>query len=133
MRSPAVPAHKTNRNMKQMRTSVIAFFASVALLASAILSRAADDPAEVERLRDDVRTLAADDFDGRGVGTAGLEKAAEYVRSAFTAAGLDVTVAGGDPYQEFTVNTGAELTEPNTLAFVGPEGKRIDLTYDKDF
>lgn len=110
-----------------------AILALVAVAAVATFTVAADNSAEVERLRDDVRTLAADDFDGRGVGTAGLEKAAEYVRNAFTAAGLDVTVAGGDPYQEFEINTGAELTEPNTLTFNGPDGKSVPLKYDADF
>ncbi|MFO1092427.1 MAG: M20/M25/M40 family metallo-hydrolase [Planctomycetaceae bacterium] len=122
-----------------MRTTLHAYRRFAAILSLAVITaaatrtRAADNDAEVERLRGDVRTLAADDFDGRGVGTAGLEKAAEYVRSAFTAAGLDVTVAGGDPYQEFEINTGAELTEPNTLTFNGPEGNSVPLKYDTDF
>jgi hypothetical protein len=105
----------------------------IAWAALATQAIGADTSAEVERLRTDVRTLADDSFEGRGVGTAGLEKAADYVRDAFTAAGLDVTVAGGDPYQEFEITTGAELTEPNTLSFSGADGQAITLTYDADF
>lgn len=116
-----------------LRRLVAATCALTALFVAATPGRAADDSAEVERLRTDVRTLAADDFDGRGVGTAGLEKAAAYVSRAFTEAGLDVTVAGGDPFQEFEITTGAELTEPNTLAFTGPDGQTVALTYDADF
>lgn len=109
--------------------------AALALLLSPVLGadNSSDGAAEIERLRTDVRTLAADDFDGRGVGTAGLEKAADYVRDAFVAAGLDVTVAGGDPFQEFEITTGSELTEPNTLTFAGPDGTSVPLTYDTDF
>lgn len=43
----------------------------------------------------DVKFLASDELEGRGVGTEGLDKAAEYIRDAFAAAGLDVTVEGG--------------------------------------
>lgn len=97
------------------------------------LCRAADTSAVAERLLNDVRTLAADDFDGRGIGTAGLDKAAEYVRNAFEEAGLNVTVAGGNAFQDFSVTTGARLTEPNTLRLVGPRGESLELQYDVDF
>ncbi len=94
---------------------------------------AGDAAAVVDRLRECVKTLAADEFEGRGVGTEGLDKAAEYVRQAFADAGLDVTVAGGDPYQEFEITTGAKLTEPNALSLIGADGQAIELTYDTDF
>ena len=94
---------------------------------------AEDEAALTERLKECVRTLAADEFEGRGVGTQGLDLAAEYVSRAFADAGLEVTVAGGDPYQEFEVTTGARLTEPNRLSLLGPGGQTIDLAYDTDF
>jgi hypothetical protein len=111
-----------------------AFVAAVA--ASCILAAAihAESPVLVEgRLREDLKTLSSDDFEGRGVGTQGLELAADHVRRAFEAAGLNVTVAGGDPFQEFDVTTGAKLLEPNTLAVTGPDGQKLDLVYDQDF
>lgn len=94
---------------------------------------AEDEAAVAERLKECVRTLAADEFEGRGVGTQGLDLAAEYVSQAFADAGLEVTVAGGDPYQEFEVTTGARLTEPNRLSLLGPDGQEIELAYDTDF
>lgn len=93
----------------------------------------ADDDEVAARLQECVKTLSADEFEGRGVGTNGLEKAAEYVRSAFADAGLDVTNAGGDPFQEFEITTGSRLTGPNTLTLVGPEGAPLELVYDTDF
>src|SRR5262245_12562949 len=79
--------------------------------ASLRVAAVADEKSAVEeRLLQDVKTLADDGFEGRGVGTDGLNKAAEYVSHAFTAAGLETTAAGGDPYQEFEITTGAELT-----------------------
>jgi hypothetical protein len=103
------------------------------LLAAAGGARGAT-PAEVEdRLLDAVRTLAADEFEGRGIGTAGLGKAQQYLREQFTAAGLDVAAAGGDPFQEFDVIDGAVLQSPNTLEFRGPNGESVPLELGKDF
>ncbi|MEW4530256.1 M28 family peptidase [Maioricimonas sp. JC845] len=85
------------------------------------------------RLLGDVKFLASDELEGRGVGTEGLDKAAEYIRDAFAAAGLDVTVEGGDAYQEFEVIDGAKLTEPNVLTLNGPDGESITLELGKDF
>ncbi len=94
----------------------------------------AEPPAgESQRLLDELKYLASDELEGRGVGMAGLDKAADFVANAFREAGLQVTVDNGDAFQEFEVTRGAELTSPNTLAFIGPDGKQIELTYDQDF
>jgi hypothetical protein len=104
------------------------------VLAWPALISAADNDADVAtRLQECVKTLAADEFEGRGVGTKGLEKAAEYVRNAFADAGLEMTSAGGDPFQEFEVTTGAKLTGPNSLSLFGPDGQPVELGYDADF
>ncbi|MEZ5942756.1 MAG: M28 family peptidase [Planctomycetaceae bacterium] len=106
------------------------------LLACAVLASplAAEELSPgAQRLLNDVKYLASDELEGRGVGTEGLEKAAAYVADVFQRAGLDVTRAGGDPFQEFEVTDGAQLTEPNLLSFIGPDGKQIDLALDADF
>ncbi len=90
-------------------------------------------PEVVTRLTSDLKYLASDELEGRGVGTNGLNVAADYVAKAFKDAGLNVTKAGGDPFQEFTMTTGAKLGPTNTLKLVGPEGKTIELAIDKDF
>lgn len=108
--------------------------AALALALAASLPAPADEKSAVaERLLHDVKTLADDAFEGRGVGTAGLEMAADHIAEVFSAAGLLVNVHGGDPFQEFEVTTGAELTSPNTLAFSGPNGAVVELKYDADF
>lgn len=89
---------------------------------------------EVEtRLLDAVRILASDEFEGRGVGTAGLVKAQHYLGEQFAALGLNTTIAGGDPFQTFEVIDGAELQSPNSLELRGPAGERIALEMGKDF
>jgi hypothetical protein len=55
-----------------------------------------------------VRTLASDEMEGRGVGTKGLDKAADYIATQFQAAGL--SPAGTDGFmQPFEVIVGSTL------------------------
>jgi Tol biopolymer transport system component len=61
-----------------------------------------------------IRTLAADDMDGRGLGTAGLAKAADYVERQLRAAKLEP--AFGKSYrQKFPVKTGVALGPKNHI------------------
>jgi hypothetical protein len=85
------------------------------------------------RLINDVKYLASDELQGRGVGTQGLDKAAEYVRREFQKAGLNMKAVGGDAFHKFAMVTGAKLGEPNRLAFVAADGKTVSLKYDTDF
>lgn len=86
-----------------------------------------------ERLLEGVKYLASDELEGRGVGTKGLDLAAEYVRQEFERAGLDVTRVNGGAFQTFEMTVGSELAESNTLQFAGPEGKTFELQLDSDF
>ncbi|MCA9023651.1 MAG: M20/M25/M40 family metallo-hydrolase [Planctomycetaceae bacterium] len=93
----------------------------------------AEQPSEAaERMVSQLKLLASDEFEGRGVGTEGLNRAAKVVRDAFTDAGLDVSVVDGGAFQEFEVVTGSELESPNELAFIAPDGTRTSLAYDTD-
>ncbi len=117
-----------------MRRTFLGFSFSFALaIAFVSFSRAEVAPEVKTRLTEDLKYLASDELEGRGVGTNGLNMAAEYVSKAFRDAGLDVSKAGGDPYQEFSMTTGAKVGTPNSLKLVGPEGKTIELAIDKDF
>lgn len=89
--------------------------------------------ASEQRLLDGVRYLASDELEGRGVGTNGLNLAADYVREEFKKAGLDVSRVEKDAFQKFTMVTGSELTSPNTLKFELAEGKTITLKQGVDF
>ncbi len=65
------------------------------LIAAALLGVAASpqvgfaQSANVSRIQRDIDYLAADAREGRGVGTAGLDSAAQFVAAAFAAAGLE--------------------------------------------
>ncbi len=71
-----------------------------------------DAPLDAERMMDLIETLASDNYEGRGVGTAGLGKAADTIAASFEAIGL---APGGDRgyFQDFPMK--------------GPEGEPVSV------
>jgi Peptidase family M28/PDZ domain len=61
------------------------------------------------RILTDVQFLAADNQEGRGVGTAGLQRAGAYIRDGFARAGLRVS------FQDFAIPTDAPAVLHTTL------------------
>lgn len=85
------------------------------------------------RLLEEIKYLASDELEGRGIGTEGLDKAALYMRREFQAAGLDVSRVHGGAFQTFSMSAQAKLASPNSIRFVGPDGKPVDFKQDIDF
>lgn len=114
---------------------LLALTVLTALLAASRLStRAADlTGTPANRLLTDIKYLSDDKLEGRGVGTAGLDLAAKFVRDEFEKAGLNVTAVDGDAFQKFTMVTGSELLEKNTLTFSGPDDQQITFEMGTDF
>ncbi len=98
--------------------------------------RAAPAPAgraEAEaRLRRDITFLASDECEGRGPGTRGIDKAADYIAAQFRKAGLKPAGADGSYFQPFTINANV-LDEPARLALTGPLGQAIALRQGVQF
>lgn len=67
----------------------------------------------VSEIQDDIGYLASDSLKGRKSGEAGDKLAAEYVRSKFETAGLDLLYEDG--FQYFNLVADAELAEGNTF------------------
>ncbi len=90
-----------------------------------------------ERLKAAVTYLASDELEGRGVGTEGLNRAADYLAQQFAQLGLNTSLYDGTPFQPFEIVTGAELGETQRLAWVppaaSPDAKSVELSFDKDF
>ncbi len=63
-----------------------------------------------KRMMDVIETLASDDYEGRGIGTTGLSKAANYIAARFEAAGL---------------KPGGEFGYFQTFSVDGPDGKPV--------
>jgi len=111
------------------------------LISSLASGAAAEDASAIEgRLKATAAYLADDAREGRGVGTQGLEQAAEFLAEQFRAAGLKTDLVDGTPFQPLEVTLAAERGRPeeNRLVLVGPpdaQGKpqRLELTLDQDF
>src|SRR5262245_23412773 len=117
--SPQTPP----KNRRHMHNRLRAIVASLALFLVFTRPVTADHTAESEsRLREAVTYLASDALEGRGVGTAGLDKAADYIASQFSQLSLRTNLFSGTPFQEFEIPLASELgtADQNRLAFVGP-------------
>ncbi len=108
-------------------------FGAALWVAMTALVRAEELKDAEQRLLKDVSVLASDEFEGRGIGTEGINKAAAYIEGIFREAGLNVTVDKGDAFQEFEVSNGAKLEEGNSLEIVDAAGVKQTLEMDKTF
>jgi aminopeptidase N len=72
------------------------------------------------RMEKDIQALADDKMQGRGIGTAGLDAAAEYIAGQFREAGLEPAGDNGSYFQSFKVTgeDGKDLTVRNVLAVI---------------
>lgn len=80
-----------------------------------------------EKLLRDVEVLAADDMQGRGIGTAGGAKAREYVVKRFKEVGLESFVGSYLQPFEFTFRNGAKANGVNVIGYI--QGKKIKDKY----
>jgi hypothetical protein len=103
--------------MDPMRGFLRAAFAA-AVLATAV--GAATPPIEPQALLGHIRFLASDDLEGRGNGSAGLERAADYIAAQFKAAGLRPGGTADDWFQPFPLTAGLTIAPGNALVIRGP-------------
>lgn len=131
-----------SRSLRPASRPLVAVVASLSLvLASLAVVLAAENVAETEaRLRESVNYLASDELEGRGVGTEGLNKAADYLAAEFAKLGLKTDLFDGTPFQKFQINVTVEMgpSEQNHLALVGPAGEggqsqRIEIKLGEAF
>jgi hypothetical protein len=104
------------------------------LVGASILSslHAGDDPVEA-RMRRDTTLLASDECEGRGVGTRGINLAADAIAEEFRKAGLKSAGTNGSFFQPFTIPGPSQLDGPNSLVLRGPNEKRLELAAGTDF
>jgi hypothetical protein len=77
-----------------------------------------------------VNYLASEECEGRGPGSAGIEKAAGYIAEQFASVGLAPAGDEGTYFQEFQVTLGKKATDKTALKLL-PEGP--DFTAHEDF
>src|SRR5262245_38215649 len=93
---------------------------------------AGDDPA-VARMRRDITFLASPECEGRGPGTKGIDRAADYIVDQFKKAGLKPGGVNSTYLQPFTVSGATEVGQPGQLVLHGPLGQQIELKLGTDF
>lgn len=113
---------------------LIAILGSFAVLVAAVALPLRGEilPETKVRLLNEIKYLASDELEGRGVGTNGLNVAADFIKRQFAEAGLAVDRVNGGAFQTFDVVTGSKLVEPNNLQLTGPDGTTIDLKIGVD-
>jgi hypothetical protein len=82
-----------------------------------------------ERYLEHVKYLASDELAGRGNGTEGLERAAEYIAKQLERAGLSPGGENGSWFQPFQIVTGLDVRDGNrlTLGRPGAPAARFEL------
>jgi hypothetical protein len=94
---------------------------------------ALDRTSVIARLQSDLTFLASDACEGRGPGTAGIDKAADYIAAAFKAAGLKGGMPNGSYFQPFVIKGNPEIGQPNSLSVRLPSGGVTAQTLGSDF
>lgn len=118
--------------MKNRFLKITALLLSVLLVSGSL--RAANKLDAVTRVGNDVRYLSSDKLEGRGPGTDGLRKAAEYIRDEFTRLGLKSGTKDGSYMQPFDLVIDTKVVESQTnLVLTGPDGQEITLELGKDY
>ena len=82
------------------------------------------DPAVIDDAQKTVTYLASDELEGRGVGTKGLDLAADYVAKRYAALGLQPLPGQKDYFQRFDYTTSITIGDQTALAL---NGKSIEL------
>jgi hypothetical protein len=118
------------RKVGLFRIAVVLFGLAVLLPAR---GRADDAAGSQTRLLQDLKYLTSDECEGRGVGTKGINLAADYIARGFSQAGLKPAGDNGTYFQNFLVSGGARIEKPATLVFTDSLGLTIPLKTDEQF
>lgn len=94
-------------------------FSTLALFLFAASAVFADEPAK--RMEADVRVLASEEMEGRGLGTKGIDKAASWIEARVRQLGLQPAF-GKSFRQKFDVKTGVALEDGNQISVTATGG-----------
>ncbi len=103
--------------------------------ASSATDTESDRKAAQERMAADVRFLSADEMRGRGPGTGGLDRAADFIAHRWQELALDTQLFDGSPFQVFTIPGSVAASKPdrNRLRWTFDGNEAVDLKLDQDF
>src|SRR5437899_2474996 len=103
-----------------------------ALVVLARVSAGESNQESEARMRKDIDFLASPQCEGRGVNTAGINLAAQYIANEFQKAGLKPAEADGTYFQPFTMPA-SKLKAAPILVLHGPQGQEIQLKVGRHF
>jgi hypothetical protein len=117
-----------NRFIRNLGSTLTLFAAAVVvtmpLLADETDSKTSDETDAYKRIDYDIKFLASDDLEGRGVETKGIKVAADYIANEYKKAGLKPGAKDGTYLQEFPVAIReTQDVKKSTLVLTGPDGK----------
>ncbi|MAT15083.1 MAG: aminopeptidase [Planctomyces sp.] len=109
------------------------FLFSLSLLFTQVAPAVANEAA-VARIANDVRYLSSDELEGRGIGTEGIEKAAEYIRDEFKKLGIQGAAEDGSYFQQLQIPESVYADPEKTKLVIGlPNGESKPLELGKDY
>ncbi len=100
--------------------------------ASGLLAQSSSPEITADELKTHIKYLASDELEGRGSGTPGNTKAAQYLVEQFRAYGLQPAGENGTYYQTFEFVSAVKEGNDNAMT-VEANGKRASLKLDTDF
>lgn len=93
-----------------------------------------ENEAVVERVGGDIEYLASDELGGRGVGTPGIETAANFIRDEFQRVGLAPGMPDGTYFQPFeVVGMGSIVADKTSVVLTSPDGTETKLELGTDY
>jgi hypothetical protein len=104
---------------------VLASFCSLGSASDATISRTT----AIARMKSDLQYLASDECEGRGPGTEGINKAADFIAAAFKNAGLKPGGIDDTYFQPFTIR-GTPKAPKVKVSLKGPNDLNIELAKD---
>ncbi len=141
LNSPGFPLLRGKAGLVALAFVAPIFFCAIGLRAAC--AGGSEEAAAIEqRLAATDRFLASDECEGRGLGTKGIDLAADYIADQLRQLnryGVKTDLWNGGPFQKFKVGVDAELGPKNHLFLVGPpKGKdgtprKIELVLGKDY
>jgi hypothetical protein len=108
-------------------------FVALGVLVTTVTAQADMANPVVKRMRTDVTFLASDACEGRGPGTDGIDKAADYIAAGFKAAGLKGAMPDGSYFQPFLVRGSPQIGPAVGVTLTPPEGDAHQLRLNDDF
>jgi hypothetical protein len=81
---------------------------------------------------DHIKYLASDELEGRGDGSPGLEKAAEYIATSFRASGLEPLGDAGTFFQKFELISGLSI-QPGNFVTLTSARRSVSLQIGRDY